>query len=109
MDRGCSEGARAMTLALRLAEARDRWCRARRRLLHPFDFQRAWFRELARYYRHLSKEEFWLRYHQGRTDAERMVPGHSLWQDTDYFVLRQAYYHQIGAFIWPPRCSRGAA
>ena len=87
-----------MTLALRLAEARDRWCRARRRLLHPFDFQRAWFRELARYYRHLSKEEFWLRYHQGRTDAERMVPGHSLWQDTDYFVLRQAYYHRDRCF-----------
>ena len=37
-----------MTPRLRLAELRDRACRARRRLLHPWDFHRAWFRELAR-------------------------------------------------------------
>jgi len=90
-----------MKAALRWAEARDRWCRARRRLLHPFDFHRPWFRELARHYRHLSREEFWLRYHESRTVAHRLAaldPQGKTWEGTDYFVLRQVYYHRDRCF-----------
>ena len=89
-----------MIARLRWAEARDRWCRARRRLFHPWDFQRSWFRELAKFYRHLSKEEFWLRYFEGRKGAQRLAHDSTpaVWQETDYFVLRQAYYHRDRCF-----------
>lgn len=93
-----------MIRQLRWAEGRDRWCRRRRRLLHRWDFQRAWFRELATYYRHLSPEEFWLRYHEGRTEARRRAldqANPSLWTETDYFVLRQSYYHRDRCFHLP--------
>src|SRR3990167_10992938 len=88
-----------MTNRLRWAEARDRGCRARRRMLHPFDFHRVWFRELAKFYRHLSAQEFWFRYHQARVDAEVLARmGPPVWQETDHFVLRQAYYHRDRCF-----------
>ena len=89
-----------MRLALRLAEARDRFCAMRRRPLHLVDFHRRWFRELAAYYRHLSREEFWLRYHTARLEAERIAreSPERLWTDTDYFILRQMYYHRDRCF-----------
>ena len=90
-----------MIRQLRWAETRDRYCRARRRLLHPWDFHRAWFRELAKFYRHLSREEFWLRYHESRQEADRRASEEShagVWGETDYFVLRQIYYHRDRCF-----------
>src|SRR3990167_6265569 len=83
-----------------IAESMDRWHSRLRRLLHPVDFHRAWFKDLSRYYRHLSKEEFWLRYFEGRKGAQRLAHDSTpaLWQETDYFVLRQAYYHRDRCF-----------
>ena len=89
-----------------IADLRDRFCAQRRRLLHPVDFHRAWFRELALFYRHLSREEFWMRYHETRKqsaeladlDAKPDAGPPLVWTHTDYCILRQMYYHRDRCF-----------
>lgn len=82
---------------------RDDLTRYARRLLHPLDFQRGWFRELQGFYRHLSREEFWLRYHEERAKAAALwaagIPAGDVYQQTDYYVLRQMYYHRDRSFF----------
>lgn len=77
----------------------DVWHRRARRLLHVVDFQRRWFFELAHFYRHLSPQEFWLRYHEERARAKALwASGEPAWNLCDYYVLRQQYYHRDACF-----------
>lgn len=72
-----------------------------------FDRYRAWFRELSTYHRHLSWEEFWVRYAVARMRANETVPSptadettvRAWWATNEYAMLRQAYYHRNHA--WP--------
>jgi SAM-dependent methyltransferase len=82
---------------------RDLLCRRRLQLLDLLGRNRGWLRELSSYYRGLTIEEFWVRYTLGRMDAATLwerKPGsgeadyRSFYAETDYFVLRQMYYHR---------------
>jgi SAM-dependent methyltransferase len=64
---------------------------------------RGWLRELSAYYRGMTIEEFWVRYTLGRMDAATLwerkprsteADYRSFYGETDYFVLRQMYYHR---------------
>src|SRR2546426_2622124 len=88
---------------------RDMLCRERRRLLDRLGGNRGWLRELSEYYRGLTIQEFWVRYTLGRMDAatlwERKPPSsgadyRSFYAETDYFVLRQMYYHRNDCYHW---------
>lgn len=94
---------RELPPALRWAAARDRVCRRRRQVLDRLGLNRGWFRELAPYYRGMSIHEFWVRYTLGRMDAATLWERkprtgeedyRSFYAETDYFVLRQMYYHR---------------
>lgn len=77
------------------AIAQDKYHRKLKRLFEPVDFYRPWFRELALFYRHMSREEFWMRYHEERALARALWESNQLaWNRTDYYILRQAYYHR---------------
>jgi len=82
---------------------RDLLCRRRLQLLERLGLNRGWLHELSDYYRGLTIQEFWVRYTLGRMDAatlwERKPRGseadyRSFYAETDYFVLRQMYYHR---------------
>ena len=82
---------------------RDRVCRRRHQLLERLGLRRGWFRELSTYFRGMTIEEFWVRYTLGRMDAatlwERKPRStesdyRSFYAETNYFVLRQMYYHR---------------
>ena len=82
---------------------RDLLCRRRLQLLDRLGLNGGWFRELSAYYRGMAKEEFWVRYTMGRMDAETLwdrkprtdeADYRSFYAETDYFVLRQMYYHR---------------
>jgi 2-polyprenyl-3-methyl-5-hydroxy-6-metoxy-1,4-benzoquinol methylase len=82
---------------------RDLLCRRRHQLLDRVGLNRGWLRELSAYYRGLSIEEFWVRYTLGRMDAATLwerkprsteADYRSFYAETDYFVLRQMYYHR---------------
>ena len=78
------------------------------RLLHPFDRFRPWFREFARYHRHLSWLGFWVRYETYRMWAKEHEP--QPWHDereirshyaqNHYLLYRQVYYHRDRSFRW---------
>jgi SAM-dependent methyltransferase len=82
---------------------RDLLCRRRLQLLDRLGRNRGWLRELSEYYRGLTVEEFWVRYTLGRMDAATLwerkprsseADYRSFYAETDYFVLRQMYYHR---------------
>jgi len=87
----------------RLARLRDRLCRRRLQVLDRLGGNRGWLRELSAYYRGLAIEEFWVRYTLGRMDAATLwgrkrrtteADYRSFYAETEYFVLRQMYYHR---------------
>lgn len=86
---------------------RDALCRRRRRLLGSVGLDRGWFRELSRYYRGLTRQEFWIRYTIGRMEAARLwerkprtteADYRAFYAETDYWILRQMYYHRSACF-----------
>jgi SAM-dependent methyltransferase len=96
---------------------RDLACRRRLQLLDRLGWNRRWFRELSRYYRGLAPQEFWIRYAIGRMEAARLwnskprsteADYRAFYAETDYFVLRQMYYHRTSCFHWAARAMRGA-
>jgi 2-polyprenyl-3-methyl-5-hydroxy-6-metoxy-1,4-benzoquinol methylase len=85
-------------MTLMRALDRDRWHPRLRRAWHPFEFHRHWFRELAAYYRHLSRDEFWANYRELRAEAAALwasgTPAAEVYAKTDWFIYRQAYYRR---------------
>jgi len=88
---------------------RDLACRRRLQLLDKVGLNRGWFRELSRHYRGLTRQEFWIRYAIGRMEAARLwarkprsteADYRGFYAETDYFVLRQMYYHRNSCFHW---------
>ena len=86
---------------------RDVVCRRRHQVLDRLGLNRGWFRELSAYYRGMTIQEFWVRYTIGRMDAATLwerkprtseVDYRSFYAETDYFVLRQMYYHRYDCF-----------
>lgn len=82
---------------------RDLLCRRRRQLLDRLGLNRGWFRELSAYYRGMTIQEFWVRYTLGRMEAATLwerkprtgeADYRAFYAETDYFVLRQMYYHR---------------
>ncbi len=82
---------------------RDLFCRRRLQVLDRLGLNRGWFRELSAYYKGMAIQEFWVRYTLGRMDAATLwerkprTSEHdyrSFYAETDYFVLRQMYYHR---------------
>ncbi len=82
---------------------RDLLCRRRHQVLDRLGLNRGWFRELSAYYRGMAIQEFWVRYTLGRMDAATLWERkprtgeddyRSFYAETDYFVLRQMYYHR---------------
>ena len=82
---------------------RDLLCRRRLQLLDRLGLNRGWLGELSEYYRGLTVQEFWVRYTLGRMEAATLwdrkprtseTDYRSFYAETDYFVLRQMYYHR---------------
>lgn len=95
--------------AVRLTRLRDRLCRRRLQALDRLGLNRRWLRELSAYYRGIAIEEFWVRYTLGRMDAATLWQRkprvtesdyRSFYAETDYFVLRQMYYHRNDCYHW---------
>jgi 2-polyprenyl-3-methyl-5-hydroxy-6-metoxy-1,4-benzoquinol methylase len=89
--------------APRLAMLRDLLSRRRNQVLERVGLNRGWLRELSAYYRGMTIQEFWVRYTLGRMDAATLWERkprttesdyRSFYAETDYFVLRQMYYHR---------------
>jgi SAM-dependent methyltransferase len=96
---------------------RDALCRRRRRFLDRVGLDRGWFRELSRYYRGLSRQEFWVRYTIGRMEAARLwerkprtteADYRAFYAETDYWILRQMYYHRSDCFHFVAAAMRRA-
>jgi 2-polyprenyl-3-methyl-5-hydroxy-6-metoxy-1,4-benzoquinol methylase len=96
---------------------RDLVCRRRLQLLDRLGGNRGWLRELSEYYRGLTIQEFWVRYTLGRMDAATLwerkprsseADYRSFYAETDYFVLRQMYYHRNDCYHWIARTLRRA-
>ncbi len=90
-----------------LARVRDRLCRRRRRAVESLGLNRGWLHELSAYYRGMTIQEFWVRYTLGRMDAATLwerkprtteTDYRAFYAETDYFVLRQMYYHRNECF-----------
>jgi len=86
---------------------RDAVCRRRRQLFEGLGLNRGWFRELSDYYRGMTRQEFWIRYTIGRMEAAKLwerkrrtteADYRAFYAETDYWVLRQAYYHRNDCF-----------
>lgn len=86
---------------------RDRICRLRRRFLERIGLNRGWFHELSRYYRGMTQQEFWVRYAILRMEARKLWTSklreteaqiRSYYAESDYWVLRQMYYHRHHCF-----------
>ena len=52
-----------------MAGWRDYLCRRRHQVLDKLGLNRGWFRELSAYYRHMTIQEFWVRYTLGRQNS----------------------------------------
>lgn len=92
---------------VRLLRALDLACRRRRQVLDRLGLNRGWLRELSAYYRGLTIQEFWVRYTLGRMEAATLWERkprttesdyRAFYAETDYFVLRQMYYHRNECF-----------
>ena len=88
---------------------RDTICRRRLQALDALGLNRRWLRELSAYYRGLTLQEFWIRYTLLRMEAAKLwdrkpregeADYRSFFGETDYFVLRQMYYHRNSCFHW---------
>jgi SAM-dependent methyltransferase len=86
---------------------RDLFCRRRKQFLERLGLNRKWFRELSVYYRGMAMQEFWVRYTIGRMEAATLwerkprtgeADYRSFYAETDYFVLRQMYYHRNNCY-----------
>jgi 2-polyprenyl-3-methyl-5-hydroxy-6-metoxy-1,4-benzoquinol methylase len=86
---------------------RDAVCRRLWRALDRVGCNRGWFKELSLYHRGLTRQEFWIRYTIGRMEAARLwerkprrteVDYRAFYAETDYWVLRQMYYHRNDCF-----------
>jgi SAM-dependent methyltransferase len=93
--------------ALLQRPTRDLLCRRHLQLLDSLGLNRAWLRELSDYYRGMTIQEFWVRYTISRMDAATLwerkprrgeADYRSFYAETDYFVLRQMYYHRNESF-----------
>lgn len=91
-----------------------RWSQLRERL----GGNRWWLHELSRYYKGLPEEEFWVRYTLGRLDAaglwhrkprETEADYQAFYAESDYWLLRQMYYHRHSSFHWILRGLRAGA
>ena len=96
---------------------RDLLSRRRLQLLDRLGGNRGWLRTLSEYYRGLTIEEFWVRYTIGRMDAATLwerkprtgeADYRSFYAESDYWVLRQMYYHRNSSFHFVARAMRGA-
>ncbi|HEV8437235.1 MAG TPA: class I SAM-dependent methyltransferase [Methylomirabilota bacterium] len=96
---------------------RDLLCRRRKQLLDRVGLNRGWFRELARYYRGMTQQEFWVRYTVGRMEAAKLwaqkprrteADYRAFYAETDYWVLRQMYYHRNDCFHFVAAAMRQA-
>ena len=96
---------------------RDLVCRRRKQLLDRVGLNRGWFREVSEYYRDLTWQEFWIRYTILRMEAAKLwdrkpregeADYRSFFAETDYFVLRQMYYHRNSCFHWIAEALRHA-
>src|SRR5262249_37579391 len=79
----------------------------RKQALERLGLDRAWFQELSRYYRGMTRQEFWVRYTIGRMEAAKLWSAkprrtetdyRAFYAETDYWVLRQMYYHRHDCF-----------
>lgn len=86
----------------------DLLCRRSNQLLDRLGGNRGWLRELSAYYRGMTIQEFWVRYTLGRLDAATLWERkprttesdyRSFYAETDYFLLRQMYYHRNECFL----------
>ena len=96
---------------------RDLLCRRRKQALDRLGLNRGWLRELSAYYRGMTIEEFWVRYTLGRMDAATLWDRkprttesdyRAFYAETDYFVLRQKYYHRNDCYHRVARMMRRA-
>ena len=96
---------------------RDYLCRRRLQALDRLGLNRGWFRELSAYYRGITMQEFWIRYTLLRMEAAKLwdrkpregeADYRSFVAETDYFVLRQMYYHRNSCFHWVADALRAA-
>jgi 2-polyprenyl-3-methyl-5-hydroxy-6-metoxy-1,4-benzoquinol methylase len=96
----------------------DLLCRRHRQLLDRLGLNRGWLHELSTYYRGLTIQEFWVRYTLGRMDAATLwerkprtgeADYRAFYAETDYFVLRQMYYHRNDCYHWIATTLRRAA
>jgi SAM-dependent methyltransferase len=94
---------------------RDLVDRRRLQLLDRLGLNRRWFRELSEYYRGMTTQEFWVRYTLGRMDAATLWEGkprsseadyRAFYAESDYWVLRQMYYHRNSGFHFVARALR---
>jgi SAM-dependent methyltransferase len=86
---------------------RDLLDRRRLQVLDRLGLNRGWLRELSGYYRGITIQEFWVRYTVRRMEAAELwgkkprtgeTDYRSFYAETDYFVLRQMYYHRNETF-----------
>lgn len=93
---------------VRMLRRLDMLCRRRRQVLDRLGGNRGWFRELSAYYRGMTIQEFWVRYTLGRLDAATLWERkprttesdyRSFYAETDYFLLRQMYYHRNECYL----------
>jgi 2-polyprenyl-3-methyl-5-hydroxy-6-metoxy-1,4-benzoquinol methylase len=96
---------------------RDLVCRRRLQALDRLGLNRRWFRELSEYHRGLTRQEFWIRYTIGRMEAAKLwaqkprrteADYRAFYAETDYWVLRQMYYHRTSCFHWIAAAMPGA-
>ncbi len=90
-----------------MSEWRDLIDRRRLQILDRLGGNRGWFREISDYHRGLTRQEFWIRYTIGRMEAAKLWAGkprrseadyRAFYAETDYWVLRQMYYHRNSSF-----------
>jgi SAM-dependent methyltransferase len=95
---------------------RDLLARRRSQVLERLGLRRGWFHELSSYYRGMTMQEFWVRYTVLRMEAARLWDSkprageadyRSFFSETDYYVLRQVFYHRHSSFHWVARALRG--
>jgi SAM-dependent methyltransferase len=88
---------------------RDTLFRRRSQALEKVGLNRGWFRELSDYYRGMTMQEFWVRYTVLRMEAAKLwdtkprsgeADYRSFFAETDYYVLRQTFYHRHNSFHW---------
>jgi SAM-dependent methyltransferase len=100
-----------------MSHLRDLVCRRHRQLLDRVGLNRRWFRELSEYHRGMTRQEFWIRYTIGRMEAARLwerkprtteAEYRAFYAESEYWVLRQMYYHRNDCFHFVASAMRRA-